>query len=120
MNEIVKVEFHVRNIDIDCIFQDVYATLQDLFRPLNLDDLYAFHYTPSADEMLQVAGWTLYEAEAEYMRMGLPADRWHASLINSKYDVRQCAVFLYVLHLSISVTVSFNSFSFSVQEKPSS
>ncbi|XP_014670869.1 PREDICTED: myotubularin-related protein 6-like [Priapulus caudatus] len=68
----------------DC--QDVYTALLRLSRPLNIEELYAFHYRPSTDDLYKSAGWAIYDMQAEYSRMGVPNDNWCLSGINKEYE----------------------------------
>lgn len=51
-------------------------------------ELYAFQYRPDSSTVKQSSGWMLFDAVAEYERMGVPNDHWKATTLNSNYEVR--------------------------------
>ena len=54
---------------------------------VDLNDLYAFHYT-APDIPDKSAGWDFFDLQSEYLRMGVPNENWTLSNINKEYDVR--------------------------------
>ncbi|XP_065059057.1 myotubularin-related protein 6-like [Rhopilema esculentum] len=69
----------------DCL--NVYSTLDELSSPSSLEDLYAFHYSPKEDKLLQSAGWQLYDVTTEFHRMGTPPEFWVESKLNKDYKL---------------------------------
>ncbi|KAL0273082.1 UNVERIFIED_CONTAM: hypothetical protein PYX00_005840 [Menopon gallinae] len=69
----------------DC--HEVYLTLSQLSRPVDIEDLYCFHYTPSTEEIPRSEGWKPFNLKAEYERMNVPNDLWSATAINEKYEL---------------------------------
>ena len=50
-------------------------------------ELYAYQYRPDSSTVKQSSGWMLYDATAEYERMGVPNDHWQATKLNYNYEV---------------------------------
>ena len=50
-------------------------------------ELYAFQYRPDSSTVKQSSGWMLFDAVAEYERMGVPNDHWKATTLNINYEV---------------------------------
>ncbi|XP_067141955.1 myotubularin-related protein 6 isoform X3 [Centruroides vittatus] len=69
----------------DC--HDIYTSLLQLSQPLNIEDLYCFHYTASNEDFPKSAGWDKFDLQAEFSRMGLPNEHWHLTRINKDYDI---------------------------------
>lgn len=72
----------------DC--HDIYVTLQQLSQPSNVEDLYCFNYTSSAEEIPKPAGWNFFDLQSEYQRMGVPNDQWSLTTLNENYEVTYC------------------------------
>ena len=53
----------------------------------NVQELYAFHYSPQEDKLVQSAGWQLYDITTEFHRMEIPGELWVESKINKEYKV---------------------------------
>ncbi|KAF2896064.1 hypothetical protein ILUMI_10108 [Ignelater luminosus] len=68
----------------DC--HDIYTTLQQLSQPSNVEDLYCFQYTSSAEDIPKSAGWD-FDLQAEYKRMGVPNDHWCLTMLNKDYEL---------------------------------
>lgn len=60
--------------------------LKGLIRPASR--LFAFEYHASLQRVAPppVDGWTIYNAEKEYRRMGVPSKKWKISMINKNYS----------------------------------
>ncbi|KAK2169772.1 hypothetical protein LSH36_7g15018, partial [Paralvinella palmiformis] len=69
----------------DC--HDVYTSLAKLSQPVDLNDLYAFHYT-APDIPDKQTGWNFFDLQSEYLRMGVPNENWTLSNINKDYERR--------------------------------
>jgi len=54
--------------------------------PVDLNDLYAFHYT-APDIPDKQTGWNFFDLQSEYLRMGVPNENWTLSNINKDYEV---------------------------------
>ena len=51
-------------------------------------ELYAFQYHPTSSSVVrQSSGWMLYDAAAEFKRMGVPVSLWKETNLNSGYKV---------------------------------
>lgn len=70
--------------DREC--QDIYASLQELSNPADIEKLYAFVYA-SADGTEKSYGWDLYDTRSEYLRMGVPNQLWTISSLNNKFEL---------------------------------
>lgn len=51
------------------------------------EDLFAYQYKPSTEGIPQSSGWNLYDAVAEYGRMGVPNAHWKQTPLNQNYEV---------------------------------
>ncbi|XP_076315839.1 myotubularin related protein 6 [Tachypleus tridentatus] len=69
----------------DC--HEVYNSLLHLSQPLNLEDLYCFHYTASNESLPKSFGWNKFNLQAEYTRMGVPNKHWVLTTINLDYEI---------------------------------
>lgn len=65
-----------------------FDTIEDLRHVPRVDNLYAFIYTPASQEK-NFNGWTLYDAQAEYERMGaLNGDgKWRMTTANKNHQL---------------------------------
>lgn len=65
-----------------------FDTIEDLRHVPRIDNLYAFIYTPASQEK-NFNGWTLYDAQAEYERMGaLNGDgKWRMTTANKNHQL---------------------------------
>lgn len=50
-------------------------------------ELYAFQYRPDSSAVKQSSGWMMFDAVAEYERMGVPNAHWQATKLNRNYEV---------------------------------
>ena len=55
----------------------------------NIEDLYAFHYSPQEDKLVQSAGWQVYDVTNEFLRMETPSELWVESRLNKDFKVSQ-------------------------------
>lgn len=62
----------------------------DFFK-VNIEDLFAFHYNPKEEELIQSAGWAVYDAQTEFGRMEVPPKLWVQTKLNKEYKV--CSMF---------------------------
>ncbi|XP_037087949.1 myotubularin-related protein 8-like [Pollicipes pollicipes] len=69
----------------DC--HDIFTSLQQLSQPVELEDLYCFHFTPRSTELRQPDGWDTYDLSDEFRRMGVPNDVWALTDMNAAYEV---------------------------------
>eukprot|EP00794_Sanderia_malayensis_P007201 gene7201-8007_t len=69
----------------DCA--NVYETLTEFSNPKSIQELYAFHYSPQEDKLVQSAGWQLYDVTTEFLRMEIPPDLWVQSKMNRDYEL---------------------------------
>lgn len=69
----------------DC--HDIYLTLQQLSQPNNIEQLYCFTYKPPVEKIQKNVGWTFFDFQAEYQRMGVPNDQWALTKLNEDYEV---------------------------------
>ncbi|KAK2184781.1 hypothetical protein NP493_253g03028 [Ridgeia piscesae] len=60
-----------------------------LYEPAELSELYAFHYI-SPDIPDRQHGWSLFDLQSEYLRMGVSSDKWTLTNINREYEVSRC------------------------------
>lgn len=57
--------------------------------PNNIEDLYAFHYSPQEDKLVQSAGWQVYDVTNEFLRMETPSELWVESRLNKDFKLSQ-------------------------------
>ncbi|XP_030749831.1 myotubularin-related protein 6 [Sitophilus oryzae] len=69
----------------DC--HDIYLTLQQLSQPSNIEDLYCFTYKAPIEEISKNVGWTFFDFQSEYQRMGVPNEQWSLSNLNEDYEL---------------------------------
>uniref|UniRef100_A0A131XZU7 phosphatidylinositol-3,5-bisphosphate 3-phosphatase n=1 Tax=Ixodes ricinus TaxID=34613 RepID=A0A131XZU7_IXORI len=69
----------------DC--HDIFMSLQQLSQPLHINDLYCFHYTASNEDLTRSSGWTKFDFQSEFLRMGVPNNYWAATKINQDYEI---------------------------------
>jgi len=84
----------------DC--SDVFDTIVQFSNPNKYEDLYAFHYNPSEEELSQDAGWGIYDCLAEYKRMEVPKELWLPTKLNKDYKL--CNTYPNKFFLPASVT----------------
>lgn len=53
----------------------------------DIETLYAFVYS-AADGKEKSYGWDFYDAQSEYLRMGVPNQLWTLSALNKNFEVR--------------------------------
>lgn len=76
---------------ISCFYSDwsiVCKTILFSFFSVHIEDLYCFHYTSSLEEIPRTAGWTFFDLETEFQRMGVPNANWAMTNLNKDYQVR--------------------------------
>lgn len=66
---------------------DVYTTLQKLYQPVHIQNLYCFQYTSSAEELTKSAGWNYFRLDAEFKRQRVPNDKWTLCNLNVAYEI---------------------------------
>jgi len=66
--------------------QDVYTSLIQLSRPLQVQDLYCFQYRSKSD-LPQQTGWKFFDLGAEFARQGVPNSKWVSCGLNSEYRI---------------------------------
>lgn len=69
----------------DC--HEIYTSLLQLSQPVNLEELYCFHYTASNEGLPKHLGWNKFDLQAEFARMGVPNSLWVATSINRDYEI---------------------------------
>ncbi|XP_077983643.1 phosphatidylinositol-3,5-bisphosphate 3-phosphatase MTMR6-like [Glandiceps talaboti] len=69
----------------DC--HDIYTSLCKLSKPVEMEDLYAFHYNAPNLQITKSVGWNLFDVETDFSRMELPNDNWCLTLVNKDYDI---------------------------------
>lgn len=84
----------------DC--HEIYLTLQQLSQPSNVEDLYCFNYTSSDEDIPKSLGWSFFNLQMEYQRMGVPNDQWGLTTFNKDYEI--CDT--YPKHLFIPTSAS--------------
>lgn len=84
----------------DC--HDIYTTLVQLSQPVNIEDLYCFHYTSCNEEMSKNVGWNFFDLQAEYQRMSAPNNYWCLTTINKEYEI--CDTYPRYLYVPSTVT----------------
>jgi len=72
ISDLLKI---IWNFVVNCSFKE------------NLEDLYAFSYSPQSEKLTRSAGWALFDIKSEYARMGVPSDLWIATSANQNYEV---------------------------------
>lgn len=68
----------------------------DFFNAGNIEDLYAFHYNPQEDKLVQSAGWQVYDIAAEFIRMETPSEFWVETKLNKDFKV--CFIISEIFH----------------------
>ncbi len=68
-------------------FRKIYIKYNYLPLVESIEDLYAFHYSPQEDKLVQSAGWQLYDITTEFYRMQIPGELWVESKMNRDYKV---------------------------------
>lgn len=66
---------------------DVYTTLQKLYQPVHMQNLYCFQYTSSAEDVTKTAGWNYFKLDAEFKRQRVPNDQWTLCNLNTAYEL---------------------------------
>ena len=61
---------------------------------VHIEDLYCFHYTSSLDDIPRSAGWSFFDLETEFQRMGVPNANWTLTNLNTDYQVNLAAFLL--------------------------
>ncbi|XP_052744775.1 myotubularin-related protein 8 [Bicyclus anynana] len=69
----------------DC--HEMHQTLLRLSQPVNLDELYCFHYKSTPDDLPKSAGWNFFDIQTEYQRMNVPNDQWVLCTANKDYEL---------------------------------
>ncbi|XP_074649739.1 phosphatidylinositol-3,5-bisphosphate 3-phosphatase MTMR6-like isoform X2 [Tubulanus polymorphus] len=69
----------------DC--HDIYMSLLKLSQPASLGELYAYHYTHPDPSLTKDCGWSFFDLQTEYLRMGLPDGNWVQTQINKDYEI---------------------------------
>ncbi|XP_070554043.1 phosphatidylinositol-3,5-bisphosphate 3-phosphatase MTMR6-like isoform X2 [Ptychodera flava] len=81
---------------------DIYTSLCKLSKPVEMQDLYAFHYNAPNLQISKSLGWDLFDIETDFSRMGLPNDTWSLTSINKDYDI--CDTYPRKLYVPSSVS----------------
>uniref|UniRef100_T1IU07 Myotubularin phosphatase domain-containing protein n=1 Tax=Strigamia maritima TaxID=126957 RepID=T1IU07_STRMM len=84
----------------DC--HEIFTTLLQLSQPVNIEDLYCFHYTSCNEEMSRKVGWNFFDLQAEFQRMDAPNKYWSLTTINKDYEV--CDTYPRYLYVPSTVT----------------
>lgn len=53
----------------------------------SIEALYCFRYSQGVDDLPREAGWSLFDLQIEFERMGVPNETWSMSLLNKDYEV---------------------------------
>ncbi|CAG0880613.1 unnamed protein product [Cyprideis torosa] len=68
-----------------------------------IEDLFCFHYSsPSAELSSRSIGWSFFDLQAEYQRMGVPNDNWTMTQLNQEYEL--CDTYPSALFVPASAT----------------
>lgn len=51
-----------------------------------IEELYCFEYAPCNEGIPKSVGWTFFDVQAEYQRMGAPNEYWCLTTINKDYE----------------------------------
>lgn len=83
---------------------DLYTSLYQISQPLNLSDLYCFHYTASKEpfQYTRQLGWTKFNLADEFRRQTVPNSNW--SLTNLNQDYSLCDTYSKLLFVPSSAT----------------
>ncbi|XP_039530886.1 myotubularin-related protein 7-like isoform X2 [Pimephales promelas] len=96
--------FHVYRLLIpqekDCL--DVLASLTRLSHPERYGELFCFSFNPNLDKELREKSWAFIDLKAEFIRMGIPRNLWHATAANHEY--RLCDTYPSDLYVPKSVS----------------
>ncbi|XP_046665776.1 myotubularin-related protein 6 isoform X2 [Homalodisca vitripennis] len=84
----------------DC--HEIYTKLQQLSQPVQIEDLYCFYYTSPGDDIPKTAGWSYFDLQSEFQRMGVPNDQWNLMPLNKFYDI--CDTYPRVLYVPSSAS----------------
>ncbi|KAG8191986.1 hypothetical protein JTE90_002256 [Oedothorax gibbosus] len=66
---------------------EMYTSLLKLSEPVNIKDLYCFHYTATDEDLPKGSGWNKFDLQAEFSRMGVPNRHWVLTSINKDYEI---------------------------------
>ncbi|ESO88450.1 hypothetical protein LOTGIDRAFT_125960 [Lottia gigantea] len=65
---------------------DIYTSLMELSKPDDIENLYAFQFS-TQDSMPKSFGWSHFDLQSEYLRMGAPNKNWVMSNLNLEYEL---------------------------------
>ena len=72
-------------IERDC--HKLYQSLQKLYQPSSIENLYCFKYNSNEKSISKTAGWNFFPIENEFKRMNLPNKYWSLTDLNADYQV---------------------------------
>ncbi|CAI8047738.1 Myotubularin-related protein 6 [Geodia barretti] len=81
---------------------DIIETIHMFAQPKVYSELYAYQYRPDSSTLKQSSGWSLYEAEFDYKRMGIPNELWQATNLNHSYEL--CDTYSHDLYVPVCAT----------------
>ncbi|XP_059484789.1 myotubularin-related protein 6 isoform X1 [Neocloeon triangulifer] len=86
----------------DC--QEIFTTLQQLSKPVQIEELYCFDYTASTEEVAKHVGWSFFDLQAEFQRMRVPNEAWSLTLLNKDHEL--CDTYPRYLYVPASASTS--------------
>lgn len=93
---------------------DIYVTLQKLYQPIHIQNLYCFQYTSSNEELPKSAGWDFFSLEAEFKRQSVPNDRWTLCNLNKTYELCDtCKYSMCIFDLQANYVINLLCWNFS-------
>ena len=83
---------------------DLYTSLYQISQPINLSDLYCFHYTASKEPFQydRQLGWNKFSLIADFRRQNVPNSKWCLTKLN--YDYSLCDTYSKTLFVPSSAT----------------
>lgn len=68
---------------------DLYTSLYQISQPINLSDLYCFHYTASKEpfQYNRQLGWNKFNLIDEFRRQNVPSSSWYLTKLNFNYSL---------------------------------
>uniref|UniRef100_A0A2L2YBW1 phosphatidylinositol-3,5-bisphosphate 3-phosphatase n=1 Tax=Parasteatoda tepidariorum TaxID=114398 RepID=A0A2L2YBW1_PARTP len=81
---------------------DIFTSLLKFSQPINIQDLYCFHYTASNEDLPKRSGWNKFDLQAEFSRMGLPNQNWALTSLNKDYKI--CDTYPKILYVPASAS----------------
>ncbi|CAL8081785.1 unnamed protein product [Orchesella dallaii] len=66
---------------------DLHQLLVQMCQPESIEALYCFRYSQGIEDLPREAGWSLFDLQTEFERMGVPNETWTMTLLNKEYEL---------------------------------